>query len=168
MTLMTQQLLHVCIAVPDLNAAVQFYRDLLGFKSVFETENGTADGALLGFDTDVVNIKAQHVMTVGASPRHATAINLVEFVEPKTKSADSAPRAMNDTGLTRLALLVGDLDLAFERIAANRSVEIISTTREIVIHEAESTHTSRWFSFLDPFGVFITVTEAPRNDERKE
>jgi catechol 2,3-dioxygenase-like lactoylglutathione lyase family enzyme len=164
---LTQQVLHICIAVPDLDAALEFYRDVLGLQSVFDTENGNADGALLGFDVDVVSIKAQHVMAIGTPSPDATAINLVEFLEPKTTSAGSALRAMNDAGLTRLALLVDDLDRAFEAIASHRGVEIICEPTEVIIREAESSHSSRWFSFRDPFGVFITVTAPLREAERE-
>ncbi|OBI16668.1 hypothetical protein A5714_11055 [Mycobacterium sp. E2462] len=167
MTPLTPTLLHVCIAVPDLGAALAFYRDVLGFQSVFETVNGSADGALLGFDAAAVSIKAAHLVAVGAPDQHATAINLVEFVEPQTTSTGSSRRAMNDAGLTRMAVLVDDLDRALERIAPYTGVEIICEPREIKIHEAKSSNSSRWFSFRDPFGVFITVTQPARDGEGK-
>ena len=57
-----KKLMHVCIAVPDLNEALKFYRDVLGFESVFQTENDKADGRLLGFDTEEVGLRAHHVL----------------------------------------------------------------------------------------------------------
>lgn len=150
--------MHVCIAVPNLETALGFYRDVLGFTSVFQTENANADGNLLGFDTDVVNLRAHH-LSIGVRHEHTTEINLVEFVAPATTSGPAA--AQNVQGLTRLALLVEDLDEACGRISSHDGVEMVCAPREIVIRDADAVHSSRWFSFLDPFGVFITVTESP-------
>lgn len=160
MSALVKQLAHVCITVPDLDMALAFYRDVLGFQSVFETENDTADGRLLGFDRDEVSIDAHHVLTVGADPQTATAINLVKHTEPETVVDDGPSRPMNHAGLTRLALLVDSIDDAFTTIRSYDGVEIVCPPREILIHEPHVTFTSRWFSFRDPFGVFITMTES--------
>lgn len=159
MIALVKQLAHVCITVPDLDTALAFYRDVLGFQSVFETENDTADGRLLGLDTDEVSINAHHIRTVGADPQAATAINLVEHTEPGTVVDDGPYRPMNHAGLTRLALLVDSVDEAFTTIRSYDGVEIVCPPREISIREPDVTFTSHWFSFRDPFGVFITVTE---------
>lgn len=136
---------------------MRFYSDVLGFESVFETDNDTADGPLLGFDRDVVSLRAHHVMTTGPSEGTPTELNLVEFVDPGIRP--SAPPVMNDAGLTRLALLVDDLDEAFRRVSAYAGVDIVCPPRHIAIRQAETVLSTRWFSFRDPFGVFITMTE---------
>ncbi|WP_129359184.1 MULTISPECIES: VOC family protein [Micrococcaceae] len=159
MSALVRQLEHVCITVPKLNTALAFYRDVLGFQSVFETENETADGRLLGFDQDGIGIAAHHILTVGADPKIATAINLVEYTEPKSVVDDGPYPPMNHTGLSRMSLVVDSVQDAFTTIRSCEGAEIVCPPREISIQEPEATFTSQWFSFRDPFGVFITMTE---------
>lgn len=159
MSALVKQLQHVCITVPDLDEALTFYRDVLGFESVFETDNDAADGRLLGLDADEIGIKAHHVLTVGADPRSATAINLVEHTEPGTVVDEGPYSQMNHVGITRLALVVESVDEAFGRVRSSDGVEIVCPPKEIVIRKPDVTFTTRWLSFTDPFGVFITMTE---------
>jgi catechol 2,3-dioxygenase-like lactoylglutathione lyase family enzyme len=162
MKALARQILHVCITVPDLDEALGFYRDVLGFTSVFETRNDDADGRLLGFDQDAIGLYAHHVLTVGADPGQATQINLVEFTNPKTTVADGPYREMNHVGITRLALAVDSVDDAFETVRTYPGVQIVCAPKDIVIREPEVTLTARWFSFTDPYGVFLTMAEAPK------
>ncbi|UQX10993.1 VOC family protein [Candidatus Mycobacterium methanotrophicum] len=168
MASLTAKLLHVCIAVPDITKALKFYCDVLGFESAFATDNGDADGVLLGFDREVVSLTAHHVVTAGATEQSATAINLVEFTDPRTDTDDGPYHRMNHAGLTRLALLVDDVDDAFEAIASHDGVHIVCSPREIVIRQGQDTHRSRWFSFRDPFGVFITATQADQPEAKDD
>ncbi|MFB7085230.1 VOC family protein [Streptomyces sp. NPDC056296] len=159
MSALVKHLMHVCITVPNLDQALNFYRDVLGFESVFETRNDKADGRLLGFDTDEVSISAHHVLTVGADAQTATAINLVEHTQPETVVNGGPYDQMNHVGITRLALLVDNVDEAFARIRSHEGVTIVCPPRGICIQDPKVPVTSRWFSFTDPFGVFVTMTE---------
>jgi catechol 2,3-dioxygenase-like lactoylglutathione lyase family enzyme len=168
MASLTAKLLHVCIAVPDITRALEFYCDVLGFQSAFATDNGDADGVLLGLDREVVGLKAHHVVTAGATEHCTTAINLVEFTNPRTDTDDGLYHPMNHAGLTRLALLVDDVDDAFEAIASHNGVQIVCSPREIGIRQGQDTRRSRWFSFRDPFGVFITVTQSDEPETKDD
>jgi catechol 2,3-dioxygenase-like lactoylglutathione lyase family enzyme len=159
---LVKSFLHVCITVPDLDEALKFYRDLLGFKSVFETRTDKADGPLLGFADEEIGIYAHHVLTVGAQPGQATEINLIEFTKPKTIVGEGPYRQMNHVGITRLALLVEDVGKAFERIQPYKGVEIVCAPKDIIIREPGLTLVTRWFSFKDPYGVFIAMTQPPK------
>jgi catechol 2,3-dioxygenase-like lactoylglutathione lyase family enzyme len=159
---LVKRVLHVCITVPDLDEALKFYRDVLGFTSVFETRSDDADGPLLGFEQDAIGLYAHHLMTVGADPDQATQINLVEFTNPKTNVADGPYDEMNHVGITRLALLVDSVDEAFERIRSYPGVQTVCAPKDIIIREPEASFTTRWLSFKDPYGVFMTMTQAPR------
>lgn len=154
--------MHVSITVPDLDEALKFYRDVLGFKSVFETKNDKADGKLLGFDRDEIGIYAHHILATSAQPEQATEINLVEYTKPKTIVGEGPYRQMNQVGITRLALLVESVDEAFKRIRPYDGVEIVCEPKDIIISEPGLLFTSRWFSFKDPFGIFIAVSEPPK------
>ncbi len=159
---LVKKLMHVCITVTDLDEALKFYRDVLGFESVFETDNDRADGRLLGFDAEDIGVKAHHVLAVGVDHEQATEINLIEYTRPRTISDEGPYRQMNHPGITRLALLVDSADEAFREIQPFEGVDIVCEPKDIVIREPGLTFTSRWFSFTDPFGVFITITEPPR------
>jgi catechol 2,3-dioxygenase-like lactoylglutathione lyase family enzyme len=162
MSALVKKVLHVCITVPDLDEALTFYRDVLGFTSVFQTRNDEADGRLLGFDQDEIGLYAHHVLSVGADRAQATEINLCEFTNPLTDTSDGPYSAMNHVGITRLALLVDDVRDAFEKVRAHPGVQVVCPPKDIVIREPELTFTTTWFSFTDPYGVFMTMTQAPK------
>lgn len=162
MEALVKRVLNVCITVPDLDEALRFYRDVLGFTSVFETRTDDADGPLLGFDQDAIGLYAHHILTVGADPLSATQINLVEFTNPRTSIAEGPYSEMNHVGITRLALLVDSVSEAFERVRTYPGVQIVCAPKDIVIREPEMTLTATWFSLTDPYGVFLTMTQAPR------
>jgi catechol 2,3-dioxygenase-like lactoylglutathione lyase family enzyme len=167
MDALVKKLMHVCIAVPDLDEALKFYRDVLGFESVFETKNAKADGKLLGFDTEEIGLYAHHILTVGAQREHATEINLIEYTNPKTFIGEGPYSQMNHVGITRLALLVESVDEAFKRILSYAGVEIVCEPKDILIVKPEVTITSRWFSFKDPYGIFIVMSQPPKMDANK-
>ena len=162
MNALVKKFLHVCITVPDLDLALKFYRDVLGFVSTFQTRTEEADGPLLGFEQDNIGIYAHHIMTVGAEHGQATEINLIEYTNPRT-AVDEGPYAMmNHVGITRLALLVLNAQEAFEKVRAVDGVEIVCAPKDIIIREPGKNFTMTWFSFKDPFGVFITMAEPPK------
>ena len=121
-----------------------------------------ADGKLLGFEQDEISIYAHHVLTVGADPQQATEINLIEFADPATVVGDSPLAMMNQVGISRLALLVLNAREAFEKVRVYEGVEIVCEPKDIVIRKSDQTFTMTWFSFRDPFGVFITMAQPPK------
>lgn len=160
-----KKLMHVCIAVPDLEKALDFYCGVMGFKSTFETDNDKADGRLLGFDQDEIGLRAHHVLTVDADPANATEINIVEFTNPKTEINEGPYSAMNHVGITRLALMVDDTKEAIEAVRKVAGVEIVSEPNDILIVEPDVTLTATWASFKDPFGIFITLSQPPKAEK---
>lgn len=155
-------MLHVCITVPDVDEALRFYRDVLGFLSVFQTRTDEADGPLLGFDEPSVGLYAHHIVATGADPASATQINLVEFTSPRADASTFPYREMNHTGITRLALAVESVDDAYEAVRDYPGVTPVCAPKDILIREPDVTFVARWCSFTDPFGVFLTMAEAPR------
>ncbi len=162
MNALVKKFLHVCITVPDLDQALKFYRDVLGFVSTFETRTDQADGHLLGFQEEEIGLYAHHILTAGADPKQATEINLIEFTNPTTFTGDGPYDIMNHVGITRLALLVANTREAFDKIRAYEGVEIVCEPKDIVIRKPDQSFTMTWFSFKDPYGVFITITEPPK------
>lgn len=162
MNALVKKFLHVCITVPDLDLALKFYRDVLGFVSTFETRTDKADGKLLGFQQEEIGIYAHHIMTLGAQHGQATEINLIEYIKPQTTVDEGPYSMMNHVGITRLALLVENVPEAFDRVRVYDGVQIVCPPKDIVIREPGKSFTMTWFSFRDPNGVFITMTQAPK------
>lgn len=163
MNSLVKKLLHVCITVPSVDRALDFYCGVLGFVSNFQTRTDQADGRLLGFDRDDVGLYAHHVLTAGGDASQHTEINLVEFTDPASTGGDGRLAMMNQVGLSRLALLVEDAVDAFERVRGYEGVQIVCEPKEIVIREPDHSFSMVWFSFRDPFGVFITMTQLPKS-----
>src|SRR5260221_5337288 len=125
MNALVKKLLHVCITVPNVDQALKFYRDVLGFVSTFETRTDRADGKLLGFQEEDISIYAHHILTVGADPQQATEINLIEYASPATIVGDGPYDIMNHVGITRFAPLVECAKEALEKILSYNGVEVI-------------------------------------------
>jgi catechol 2,3-dioxygenase-like lactoylglutathione lyase family enzyme len=75
-------LFHVCITVPDIDEALEFYQGLLGPESVGSLRNEKTDGAALGFPGQDIQIHADHLS--GKLTDNATVVDLIQFVRPAT------------------------------------------------------------------------------------
>jgi hypothetical protein len=69
---------------------------------------------------------------------------------------------MNQVGITRLAMLVLNTREAYEKVRSYPGVHIVCPPKDILIRKPEQTLTMTWFSFKDPYGVFITIAEPPK------
>jgi len=107
------RLTHVGIAVSDLERAVRFYRDLLGFRLEHELHvEGEPTDTLLRLRG--VNLDAVYLV------RDGVRIELLRFATPPAPPGRT--RTMHETGLTHLSFRVQDLDatLAALRAAGER------------------------------------------------
>lgn len=101
---------HVAIGTPDLDAALRFYRDGLGFEVVQESEwhrdNPRADRAvgLRQASARMAMLKAPNAF-----------IELWEYREPKPRNLVSDP---NDLGYPHMALQVDDIQAEYARLKA--------------------------------------------------
>ena len=104
---------HVGLCVRDLDAALRFYCDGLGFTAAerYELDSGTVPG--LDRSLEVPG----RVQVVSQFIRHGQfAIELLHYGEPKAHGEPSTSRAHR--GYTHLALHVDDLDAALQRAVA--------------------------------------------------
>src|SRR2546423_10921872 len=106
MNALVKKFLHVCITVPDLDQALKFYRDVLGFVSTFQTRTDKADGKLLGFQEEEIGLYAHHILTAGADHAQPTQTNFIEYKKATTEACVSAYSSMKQAGGTPLSLLV--------------------------------------------------------------
>jgi catechol 2,3-dioxygenase-like lactoylglutathione lyase family enzyme len=105
-----RRLSHHGLCVSDLSLALAFYRDGLGFHEVARLDFADAGTQrLLGLPG--AKLEAVYLR------RDGTTLELLHFPRPGTQLA-TAPRAMNQTGLTHLSFLVDDLDATLASLAA--------------------------------------------------
>lgn len=101
---------HTGIVVRDLEGALRFYRDLLGFSVATELrEAGDYINNMLGLErVDVTTVKL-------SAPDHSL-IELLQFRSHRGRSR--GPMAPCDFGITHIAFTVDDLDREYKRLRA--------------------------------------------------
>jgi catechol 2,3-dioxygenase-like lactoylglutathione lyase family enzyme len=135
----------VGICVSDLEAALRFYRDALGFEVAGELGvKGEPSDTLLRLRD--VELRAVYLRRDGVT------LELLHYASPG-HSGDGAPRAMNALGLTHLSLRVDDLEAAVADLSA-RGFPVLSDTRI----ENPSRRARAVFA-TDPDGTLVELVE---------
>ena len=117
-----KKLSHQGLCVSDLERAVVFYRDGLGFQEISRmafTDPGTQ--RLLGLPQ--ARLEAIYLRRDGCT------LELLHFPQPGTHLTDG-PRPMNRVGLTHLSFLVEDLDAALGQLEALGATVLAETRLE--------------------------------------
>ena len=137
---------HPAVSVPDLDKALEFYCDVLGFEKcqrgpiepseyaveVTQLEGVTADGWLL---------KAGYGY-----------LEVWEFTQPRGEEQDFW-RPVNKHGYTHIGLAVDALWVEYERLK-----EHMTFHREPVMHSVEGPENEAWTTYgRDPFGNVIEL-----------
>lgn len=103
---------HTGVSTPDLDRALRFYRDLLGFEVVAQfTKPPGSPGMDAMLALPGVGFRAA-LLKLGR-----TMIEVFEFHAPEPRRADGA-RPVCDHGLTHLCLQVDDVKAEYERLSA--------------------------------------------------
>jgi catechol 2,3-dioxygenase-like lactoylglutathione lyase family enzyme len=99
---------HVAISVADLDQALRFYRDLLGFQVDWDRDHfrGEVLSKIVGMD----GAEAHVVMLKGYGLR----VELFKYYTPEGKRRE--PQRQCDFGLTHLALSVKNIHPLYERL----------------------------------------------------
>lgn len=148
------RLFHVCITVPDIEKALEFYQGVLGLESIGSLRNEVADGGILGFPGREIEIHADHLR--GKVADNATVIDLIEFIRPKTIVDRGPYQQMNQVGITRLAFDVDDTDAIYEKLRQRGDVELLC---EPVTVQAPTGGSLRILTFKDPHGIVLELIE---------
>jgi catechol 2,3-dioxygenase-like lactoylglutathione lyase family enzyme len=148
---MIRRLSHLGICVADLEQALRFYRDGLGFREVSALEMSGEPGAtLLGLPG--VSLRARYLERDGAR------IELLHYPAPGALG-DGRPGPMNARGLTHLSFRVEGLDAVLARLVALGGA-VLGATR------VGSASLGMQAVFLcDPDGTRIELVEAPGDPE---
>jgi catechol 2,3-dioxygenase-like lactoylglutathione lyase family enzyme len=102
---------HTALSVPDLERALAFYCDLLGFEIEVKTE--WTDNALNDTVIGVPGTAAKTALLKAGDTR----IELFEYRNP-TGAAPSQPRPLWDHGITHLCFNVADIRAEYGRLCA--------------------------------------------------
>jgi len=103
---------HTAISTPDLERALGFYRDLLGFREVtgFAWGRGTETiDRITGLENSAAKVALLRLDNAF--------IELFEFEAPEAMRSDPR-RPVCDHGITHLCLEVTDIDAEYERLSA--------------------------------------------------
>jgi catechol 2,3-dioxygenase-like lactoylglutathione lyase family enzyme len=145
------RLTHVGICVSDLDRAVRFYCEGLGFELRSQIEIGGEPAAtLLGLEP--LELQALYL------ERDGTRIELLHYPRPGHLPAES-PRPMNRLGLTHLSLRVDDLDATLAELARVGATAIAPTRIDMREHRSAAVFVT------DPDGTMIELVQAPGDPE---
>jgi len=143
----------VGITVSDLDRSVAFYRDVLTFEVVSQTEQ-------MGDDVERLT------GVFGARTRTATmrlgseSIELTEFLTPKGRPIPVDSRS-NDRWFQHIAIVVSDMDAAYERLRAYK-VQHVSTAPQRIPDSNPAAAGIRAFYFRDLDDHNLEVIWFPR------
>ena len=135
---------HVGICVRDLDAAVRFWVDGLGFTSSASFDVGAEFGPLMEVDTPT--LRSQFI------ERDGIRLELLFFAEPGTLGSGDR-RPVNQVGLTHVCLQVDDVDAVAARLVEHGGTVVTGTRTVIPMGTAES----RFVYLTDPDGTRVEL-----------
>lgn len=141
------RLTHIGICVSDLDRALRFYRDGLGFRlrSALEIAGEPTATLLRLRDVDL------HALYL---ERDGTRIELLHYRSPG-HVAGEAPRPMNRLGLTHLSMRVDDLDATLADAVRAGAVVLADSRIDIPAFAAAAVLVT------DPDGTIVELVQAP-------
>ena len=139
------QLRHVGIVVRDLERALRFYRDLLGFREARTMDEGGP------FLDAILGLRGARVRTVKLEASAGGAqVELLAFDQPATEIAASPP--LHRSGPTHIAVTVDNLERLYERMH-RAGVEFTTAPRVSPDGGAKVTFCR------DPDGTYVELVE---------
>ncbi len=156
-----QRLDHAAITVPDLDAAVRFYADAIGFAELYRI--GPFDAAQLPRTADGRDWTAAHVNVPAASLTIAmlqlgpnVMLELFQYDRPADRGR--TPPRNCDAGGHHLALKVDDIEAAARHLAAHGC-----RLMDGPVHLTEGPSAGLRFRYvLDPFGNQLELVQYER------
>jgi glyoxylase I family protein len=135
---------HPAISVPDMDAALAFYRDKLGFEPVMEIElPGGIEMMSRAFDLEEAGYK------VAMLRKGNSCIELFEFTGDNVPAADTK-RPVDKHGITHICLAASDYAKDYAEL---QEAGVVFNT------EPNGAAPSRWAYGRDPFGNVIELLE---------
>ena len=144
---------HVGICVSDMETALRFWRDGLGFEVLTDRRfRGSSWKRILEvgeLELHTRIIRRDHLM-----------LELLEFEQPGyVGTAERSP--MNRLGLTHIAVWVSDID-AVARSVVEHGGTLVEATRTVFDHPKLK---GKWLICCDPNGVRVELVEYPEGEK---
>jgi catechol 2,3-dioxygenase-like lactoylglutathione lyase family enzyme len=77
---------HIAVSVPSLDEAVKWYREVLGFTTVKQTEEFVVDDSLIGMTVkDIHGPRLKKMRMAWLSSANQIGFKIIEYVEPKAE-----------------------------------------------------------------------------------
>jgi catechol 2,3-dioxygenase-like lactoylglutathione lyase family enzyme len=140
---------HAGITVASLEAALHFYRDLLGLRV---TDQGEDSGPELDAITGLSGMSVRYAeLDLGAGQL----LELIEFRAPEGRRLAQGP---GDPGASHLALRVDDLDALYARLLA---AGVMAPGRPTTITASSPWNGARCVYVEDPDGRTVELVQRP-------
>ncbi len=144
---------HVGITVPDIEAAADFFIDILGAEHIYTLSGKQADDDWMQVRLGVhprTTIREIRFM------RLANGANL-ELIEYVSADPQTGPPRNSDLGAIHLALYVENIDAAVQYLR-RREVEVMG---DVPADSRESAQGQRWLYFRSPWGLQFELVSFP-------
>ncbi len=155
---MTNQLFtmnHIGITFPDVDAAVSWYRDVLGCFVLEEPTEASDDGTHVGnIVKDIFGDQFDKVRIAHLTTACGVGIEMFQFMRPETYVPDNT-FDYSRSGIFHLCLTTIDVDATADLIARSGG-KVLS--KKWHLHAAKKT---RLVYCADPWGTIIEFFEAP-------
>lgn len=135
---------HVGICVRDLDIALRFWVDGLGFQTSAAFDIGAEYGPLM--EVDRPKLRSQFI------ERDGIRLELLHFAEPGTLGTGER-RPVNQVGLTHVCLQVDDVDAVAARLVEHGGAVVEGTRTVVPMGSAES----RFVYLTDPDGTRVEL-----------
>jgi len=142
----------VGMTVSDMDKSVDFYSKVLDFQKISDTE-------VLGGDYERLQGIFGLRMRVVRMQLGEETIELTEYLTPKGKTFPEDTRS-NDRWFQHIAIVVSDMDKAFERLGMSK-VRYASTAPQTIPAWNKAAAGIRAFYFRDPDGHFLEIIYFP-------
>jgi catechol 2,3-dioxygenase-like lactoylglutathione lyase family enzyme len=142
----------VGMTVSDMEASVDFYSNVLGFRKISDLE-------VLGDDYERLQGIFGLRMRVVHMQLGDETIELTEYLTPKGRPIPIDTRS-NDLWFQHIAIVVSDMDKAFERLRSKK-VRYASTAPQTIPAWNKTAGGIRAFYFRDPDGHFLEIIFFP-------
>ena len=104
---MIKDIRHTGIVVIDLEASIQFYRDVLGFQIAKQMEE---EGDYIDNVLSLKNVKVTTVKMICLSGQ------MIELLKYHSHPSEQKTREICEIGISHIAFTVDDLDIEYERL----------------------------------------------------
>ncbi|OBK48514.1 VOC family protein [Mycobacterium sp. 1081908.1] len=144
-------LAHAGVCVPDCEAAVAFYREVLGLR-VLSPPYVMSGNAIREDMGELVSDPTMKAAIVGFPGDGDRVLEVIEYLN--VDGSDGAGRALTDTGLSHVGLICEDLDATRAELEGKGVRFLVGGIADV------ANVRTTWF--VDPFGVVFILVEKSR------